>query len=162
MPQKISAGLAWFIKAAGSVLLMALVCLVFAQVVLRYFFNSGLPWSEEMARYLFVWVCFLGAALAVRNRGHITVEVVRNAFPKFKAYFEAYYFVTVMLFFGFLMFYGFEYSADNIRARSTLLPVNMAQVYGIIPVSALFAEIFLCCEIAGLLSKKKQNGEGAQ
>jgi TRAP-type C4-dicarboxylate transport system permease small subunit len=55
-------------------LLAGMVVMVFANVVLRYGFNSGLNISEEMSRYFFVWLTFLGAILAFRDHGHVGVE----------------------------------------------------------------------------------------
>lgn len=67
-------------------LLLALMCiLVFGNVVLRYMFNSGITWSEEMARFLFVWMIFLGAILGLKDNEHLGVDMfVKKASPKFK------------------------------------------------------------------------------
>jgi len=53
---------------------MTLVCL--AQVVWRYVFNDPLIWSEELSRYLFVWIGYLGAWVAWRRRQHIALDAV--------------------------------------------------------------------------------------
>ncbi len=55
-------------------LLAGMVVMVFANVVLRYGFNSGLNISEEMSRYFFVWLTFTGAILAFRDHAHVGVE----------------------------------------------------------------------------------------
>lgn len=55
-------------------LLAGMVVMVFANVVLRYGFNSGLNISEEMSRYFFVWLTFIGAILAFRDHAHVGVE----------------------------------------------------------------------------------------
>lgn len=67
-------------------LLLALMCiLVFGNVVLRYMFNSGITWSEEMARFLFVWLIFLGAILGLKDNEHLGVDMfVKKVSPKFK------------------------------------------------------------------------------
>lgn len=51
-----------------------MVVLVFGNVVLRYGFNSGITWSEEVSRFLFIWVVFLGAVLTLRDNGHLGVH----------------------------------------------------------------------------------------
>jgi TRAP-type transport system small permease protein len=51
-----------------------MVILVFSNVVLRYGFNSGITFSEEVSRFLFVWVVFLGAVLMLRDNGHLGVH----------------------------------------------------------------------------------------
>lgn len=58
------------------VLLAAMAIMVFANVVLRYAFNSGLTVSEELSRYFFVWLTFIGAVVAFREHGHLGVETV--------------------------------------------------------------------------------------
>ena len=64
------------------VLTLAMMCiLVFGNVVLRYVFNSGITWSEEMSRFLFVWMVFLGAIAALKENMHLGVDIVINALP---------------------------------------------------------------------------------
>jgi TRAP-type C4-dicarboxylate transport system permease small subunit len=56
--------------------LAAMVVLVFGNVVLRYGFNSGISVSEELSRWLFVWLTFLGAIVALREHGHLGTEAL--------------------------------------------------------------------------------------
>ena len=67
---------------AIAVSLASMSLAVFGNVVLRYVFNSGLTWSEEMSRYLFVWMVFLGAIAALKDKMHLGVDIVVNALPK--------------------------------------------------------------------------------
>ncbi|GGC83859.1 ABC transporter permease [Thalassobacillus devorans] len=62
--------------------LAAMSLLVFGNVVLRYLFNSGITWSEEMSRYFFVWLVFLGAIAALKDRMHLGVDIVVNLLPE--------------------------------------------------------------------------------
>ncbi|UCD78359.1 MAG: TRAP transporter small permease [Desulfobacterales bacterium] len=57
-------------------LLTVMILLAFSQIVLRNFFATGIDWADSLVRYLVVWVGFLGAAIAVREGKHITIEVV--------------------------------------------------------------------------------------
>jgi TRAP-type C4-dicarboxylate transport system permease small subunit len=66
----------WFSVAAMSVMLVV----IFAQVISRYVFNWTPEWSEELARYLFVWVVFIGSALIMGESGHLAVQFVPNHF----------------------------------------------------------------------------------
>lgn len=59
--------------------LVAMVVMVFANVVMRYAFNTGLPVSEELARWCFVWLTFLGAILVLHERSHLGVDIVIQA-----------------------------------------------------------------------------------
>jgi TRAP-type transport system small permease protein len=57
------------------VLLGLMVVLVFGNVVLRYLFNSGITISEELARWFFVWLVFLGAVVGQHERAHLSVTM---------------------------------------------------------------------------------------
>lgn len=61
--------------------LAGMVVLVFGNVVLRYGFNSGITSSEEVSRWLFVWLVFLGAIVALRERQHLGVEILVRRLP---------------------------------------------------------------------------------
>ena len=56
--------------------LAIMVVLVFGNVVLRYAFNSGITVSEEMSRWLFVWLTFLGAIVAIKEHGHLGTDML--------------------------------------------------------------------------------------
>lgn len=57
-------------------LLAAMVVMVFGNVVLRYGFNSGITVSEELSRWAFVWLTFLGAVIAVKEGGHLGTDIL--------------------------------------------------------------------------------------
>ncbi len=69
------------LTAVISIFLLAMVALVFLNVVLRYGFHSGITESEELARYLFVWIVFLGAVVAYRDKSHLNVDLIVGALP---------------------------------------------------------------------------------
>ncbi len=58
-----------------------MVVLVFGNVVLRYAFNSGITASEELSRYLFVWLVFLGAIVAIKEHAHLGVDTLVRHLP---------------------------------------------------------------------------------
>ena len=65
-----------------SVLCLAImVVLVFGNVVLRYTANSGITVSEELSRWLFVWLTFMGAVVALREHGHLGTDVLVSRLP---------------------------------------------------------------------------------
>jgi TRAP-type C4-dicarboxylate transport system permease small subunit len=69
------------LKAAIALCLAAMVVLVFSNVVLRYVFNSGIAVSEELSRWLLVWLTFLGAIVALRQHAHLGVDTLVRALP---------------------------------------------------------------------------------
>ena len=70
------------LKGVIALCLAVMVVLVFGNVVLRYGFNSGITVSEELSRWLLVWLTFLGAIVAVREHSHLGVDsLVRMLSP---------------------------------------------------------------------------------
>ena len=73
-------------RQAFTVIITALfsgfVVITFAQVVFRYVIGYSLYWSEELARYLFVWVSFLGSVVALERGVHIGMDVVVAKLPR--------------------------------------------------------------------------------
>lgn len=61
--------------------LAVMVVLVFGNVVLRYTLNSGITVSEELSRWLFVWLTFMGAVVALRDHGHLGTDVLVSRLP---------------------------------------------------------------------------------
>jgi TRAP-type C4-dicarboxylate transport system permease small subunit len=61
--------------------LAVMVLLVFGNVVLRYAFNSGIAVSEEVSRWLFVWLCFMGAVVALKEGGHLGTDMLVSRLP---------------------------------------------------------------------------------
>ncbi len=66
------------LAAAGLALMVALV---FGNVVLRYAFDSGIAVSEELSRWLFIWITFLGAIVALREGGHLGTDLLLARLP---------------------------------------------------------------------------------
>jgi TRAP-type transport system small permease protein len=65
---------------AGCLALM--VVMVFGNVVLRYVFNSGIAVSEELSRWLFVWLTFMGAIVALKENGHLGTDMLVSRLPR--------------------------------------------------------------------------------
>jgi TRAP-type C4-dicarboxylate transport system permease small subunit len=55
-----------------------MVALVSISVVLRYFFSTGILWSEEFVRYAYIWLIFLGSVTAIKQNAHIGLDSRSN------------------------------------------------------------------------------------
>lgn len=64
------------------ILMSVMTILVFVQVVMRYVFQNSLSWSEELARYIFIWLIFLGISYGCKLRKHIKIDAALLLFPK--------------------------------------------------------------------------------
>jgi TRAP-type C4-dicarboxylate transport system permease small subunit len=69
------------IEALMVLMLAVMVVLVFGNVVLRYAFDSGITISEELSRWLFVWVTFLGAVVALKENAHLGTDMLISKLP---------------------------------------------------------------------------------
>jgi TRAP-type C4-dicarboxylate transport system permease small subunit len=65
-----------------TVLLSAMSLIIGVQIFMRYIVQSSLAWSEELARYLFIWVSYIGVSYAVKKHAHIRIEAAVLLMPK--------------------------------------------------------------------------------
>ena len=79
--EKIVNGYFAFLKFVIVLCLAAMVVLVFGNVVLRYAFNSGITVSEELSRWFFVWLVFLGAVIGMKEHGHLGMDSFVSRLP---------------------------------------------------------------------------------
>lgn len=68
-----------------SFILWAMVVVMGVQVVARYIFNSSLSWSEELLRYLFIWLAFIGMSYCVKKGSHMRIDIVEQLVPSVKS-----------------------------------------------------------------------------
>ena len=59
-----------------AVLTTAMFLVVFSQVIFRYVLNQPSPWTEELSRYLFIWISLLGAAFGVMKQSHFGFDLI--------------------------------------------------------------------------------------
>ncbi|MEW9674105.1 TRAP transporter small permease [Ammoniphilus sp. 3BR4] len=137
-------------------LLLALMCiLVFGNVVLRYLFNSGITWSEEMARFLFVWLVFLGAILGLKDNEHLGVDMlVKKLSPKFKK--VLYVISNLLILYSLILLLDGSwkltlFSFDSL-APATGMPYSY--FYGIGIVASIGMGIIIFCNLYKVLIKK--------
>ncbi|MDO8774800.1 MAG: TRAP transporter small permease [Burkholderiaceae bacterium] len=119
-------GISYLIAAA----LALMVVLVFGNVFMRYAFNSGFSVSEELSRWLFVWLTFLGAVVAVRDNGHLGTDMlVGRLGPTGKKMCMGLSLVLI-LFCLWLLFKGsYDQSVINWDTTSAVMEVSMSYFY---------------------------------
>jgi len=131
----------WVARVAIS-LLSILVLVVLLAVFFRYVLSSSLPWSEEVGRYLSVWVGFLGASVALNKRIHIGVDYFIDRLPKrrrrlLKLISE----ITILILLGVISYYGIELVIFQIPQKSSALLISMFWPYLSVPVGTLLMMI---------------------
>ena len=125
------------LHGSGIVLFIGMVLLVLAQVVARKFFEP-LVWSEELARYSFIWVAFIGWVIASRNKSHIRISLVTDrAGPLLKQALGIFSDLCVIVFALIFVIKGWKLVQNNLDIETVTLFFDFWLVYTIIPVSAL-------------------------
>ena len=71
----------WLLETLAAIILFVLTAMVFLNVVLRKVFNSGITVTEEMGRFMFVWLVFAGAVLAAGTDSHVKVDIIIDRLP---------------------------------------------------------------------------------
>lgn len=81
MNEKFTFSLGNIEEIIASIFLIITTALVILNIVMRYFLNSGIIWSEEVATGCFVWSVFIGAIAAFKHRGHVGVDILVKLLP---------------------------------------------------------------------------------
>jgi C4-dicarboxylate transporter DctQ subunit len=121
--------------------MLACTFLLFANVVLRYFFQSGIFWAEEALRYLMIWIAFIGAATCVRQGTHVSLDIVINLLPSNQ---RTAFSLFLDLVGTVVSLFLFKYSLDFViharethQVSSTMGGVPMYLIYSCLPVGLL-------------------------
>lgn len=119
-----------FISYLIAVAMALMVVLVFGNVVMRYAFNSGFTVSEELSRWLFVWLTFLGAVIAMRDRAHLGTDMlVGRLGPTGKRICMGLSMILVM-YILWLIFKGtYEQFKVNVDSQSAVMEVSLGWFY---------------------------------
>ena len=114
------------------VCMAAMVVMVFGNVVLRYGFNSGITVSDEMSRYCFIWLTYIGAMVAMRDGAHLGVDTLIRNLPRPGRKLCFVLNQLLMLFCNVLFFMGtFEMHELQRTNVSPVVGISMIWVYGI-------------------------------
>ncbi|HWO97353.1 MAG TPA: TRAP transporter small permease [Bacillus sp. (in: firmicutes)] len=128
---KISRSLENLLNILMAVALAVMVVLVFSNVVLRYAFNSGITWSEEMSRYLFIWLTFLGAIGAFKNKEHLGVDMLLKRLPnKMKKVFLVISDLLILFVLLLILDGSWKMTLINIDSKAPATGMPLAFIYG--------------------------------
>ncbi|MGE0329896.1 MAG: TRAP transporter small permease [Ramlibacter sp.] len=140
--------------------LAVMVALVFGNVVMRYGFNSGFTLSEELSRWLFVWMTFMGAVVAVHERAHLGNDTLVSRLPLAgkKLCLGATY--LLMLYLCWLLLRGaWQQTRINADATSAVMQVSMGILYASGVVFALSAMLMLAASLWRLVCGRMTQAE---
>lgn len=140
-------------------LFLLIFALVLAQVVCRYVLGSPLTWSEELARFAFMWLGMLAWSLGSRRRSHIAITFIADKLPRgIKLALAVAVQASIVLFCGLLVWHGTTLTLRNAGLPSVTLPIDFAVVYGIVPVGAAMMILYAVIEIHALVTSGRADG----
>lgn len=122
-----------------AVLLVALIVSVSSNVIARSLLNNSLPWADELARMLFIWLIFLGAAAAFARYEHVAVDYFVQKLPTrfaYAMYFIQHLIITVLM--GIVL-----YGGSLILGRSTGRTAILGVPWNLINISMLVCALFI-------------------
>lgn len=145
------------------IIFIVLVIVVFAQIFSRSVFDYGISFADELARYLFIWLIYLGGTITIRKGINITFDVLLDSL-KGKAYKIVFTIVNIvsLSFLAMAVVLGLKLSISNLVQSSSIMKVNMGVIMLAIPVGSFlmfFEQISLY--LTTMKSVKQRETEGS-
>jgi len=143
-------------------LLGAMVVIVFAQVIFRFVLHASLPWSEESARYIMVWISLLGASIGVRRKAHIGIEaVVMLLKAPLRKTASVVATSIAAIFFAGMVYYGLGVLRVVVNQISPAMEISMAIPYGSLIIGGALMLLYSLEELLCLLLPNPREKGGA-
>jgi TRAP-type transport system small permease protein len=137
--------------AFGKILLIIIVALVFAAGILRWF-DHPLIWSVDLAQLLFLWVSFIGANQALRNRAHIGMDLLVRPLPLgLRRVIEIALALVTLAFLLIMVVMGYRLTMLNLQRVYGDSGISYAYVTGAVPVGCLLLAITLSGHLLDLI-----------
>jgi TRAP-type C4-dicarboxylate transport system permease small subunit len=144
------------------------VLLIFYQVIMRYVFNNSSFWSEELARYVFMWQIWMGASIGFKDDKHIRIEVFTSMLRgKVKVFFSLLSNLLVLVFCVFLVVKGWEFLklTGRLNMVTPALRFSYIYVYASMPLSSLVVGLRMAGTVYGnlkMLFSSARQAEGGK
>ncbi len=124
------------------VILFVMTAVTFAQVVARYALGFSISWSEELCRFLFIWIIFLGVPPLILRSGMTAFDMLLRSLKGWKAVAGCVVSGASFCFFWLMTVGSLPLVERQIPQIATSLPVSMGFVYGVIPLSGGLSLLF--------------------
>ena len=136
------------LNGVNAFFLLVMVLVILLQVIARYAFNHALPWPEELGRFLFAWIVFLGTVSVIQADEMLNLDLVYRYIPKGAA--AVLKLAVSLIVFVFLLVMckgGYELMIRQASQRSVGLEVPMGIVYFVIPFATLLMALIVLLRI---------------
>lgn len=145
---------------AIAIFLALMVLMVFGNVVLRYGFNSGIAISEELSRWLFVWVTFMGAVVALKEKGHLGTDVLTSRLKLIgKKLCLGISYLLMLALCGVLFKGAWEQTKINFTSTSAAMEVSMAFFFSVGLMFSVLGGLIIARDLYRLLTGQMSEAE---
>jgi TRAP-type transport system small permease protein len=141
-------------------ILAAMAVMVFVNVVLRFTTDRSILWVEEAARYLMIWLTFLGAGLVLRYGGHLGIDTLQEAFPRHAAAIRAVIASILLGFFVFMVGVGLRYATFAWAQTTPVMQIPIGAVYLAMPIGFTLAILHLLLMAAPYVHRRTLLADG--
>ena len=136
--KRLTASADWIACKVCIALFMSILVTMVLQIFFRYIFNAPLTWTEELARYLYIWACWCGAPVAMRRGNHVVITVLFERLPRRVVQVIALTTQAIALFFLLqLAFQGTLLTVRSHTVEAITLPIPWSMIYVAAPISAV-------------------------
>ena len=148
----------YFEEIVAGTFMVVMSLTTFANVLARYFFNNPIQWAEELARYAFIWVVFLGAVVCTKRKRHITIDILLPVLPaRATAWVRVVADLCTLGVALVIVYYGTKLTAAATQITATL-QVPHYVVYVVVPVSAALICVHTMGDLRGNLRAALRKG----
>jgi TRAP-type C4-dicarboxylate transport system permease small subunit len=135
-----------------SCIFFIIMCISVALGVFARFFDIALVWTDELARYTFIWSVLLGTVVAFKHKKHIVIDLVENFFPK-----TIRLIVHILIHVALLALYGWNLTLQTWNVPTTSLQIPTGLVYLSVPLSSFLLIIYTFKELYLTTIKRVSN-----
>lgn len=131
-----------------AVMMGVMTVIIALQVFTRYVLHDSLTWTEEIGRYLMIWICFLGSAMALKYGEHISVTFIAERFaPRIRQGLRLAIALAVLAFFSLATWEGVLMTLQVSGQQAPVTWISMAWAYSCIPVGCFFMMIHALAQL---------------
>ena len=132
----------FLVENVVAILMGMMTVVVFLQVIFRII-SGSLPWSEELARYMMIFMVYMGASVGVKKNNHIAIEFVVGLLPgKSRKAVEVIADILALICFAIIIYFGLKVVKVTMMQKSPVLRVKMGYVY----LSLVIGGILMCLQ----------------
>lgn len=126
------------IDVLAVLLLTGIFVLGLAQVIWRWIIKDPIVWSEELIQLIYVWICYLGWAIAERKDSHIRITAIHNMLPKkAQKWLQIFCHILCIIFSVLMIWYGIKLVQTGLNRTAISIAVNYGLVYAMGPLMNL-------------------------